>query len=86
MIEQLAGRYKVKNPMLRRLHAEVREIAEGFDRIRYRHVPREHNQEADRLANRGVDEWLEGGGATRSTSDSRSERETPLFRQDPASS
>jgi probable phosphoglycerate mutase len=58
LVEQLSGRFKVKNPRLRELHALVRELAAGFERIRYAHVPRERNTQADRLANRGVDDWL----------------------------
>jgi ribonuclease HI len=64
MIEQLAGRFKVKNPTLQRLHAEVRAIAATFDRIAYEHVRREFNKDADRLANVGVDEWLAAEGAS----------------------
>jgi probable phosphoglycerate mutase len=64
LVEQLSGRFKVKNPTLQRLHAEASSLAAGFARIRYEHVPRERNTEADRLANRGVDEWLAGEGAT----------------------
>ena len=58
LVEQLAGRYKVRNAGLRPLHAEVRAIAATFDAIAYEHVPRERNREADRLANQGVDAWL----------------------------
>jgi ribonuclease H / adenosylcobalamin/alpha-ribazole phosphatase len=62
LIEQLSGRYRVKNPTLQRLHAEVRSVAKTFKRVRYEHVRRELNKEADRLANLGVDEWLDAGG------------------------
>ena len=58
VIEQLAGRWKVKNPALQQLHRRARSLVGGFERVRFEHVPREHNVEADRLANRGVDEWL----------------------------
>ncbi len=64
MIEQLAGRFKVKHPTLRRLHAEARTLSLTFDRIAFEHVPREQNKDADRLANVGVDEWLAGEGAS----------------------
>lgn len=64
LIEQLAGRYRVRNEGLKPLHAEVRGLLARFDAVQLRHVPREQNREADRLANRGVDEWLaRGGGA-----------------------
>ncbi len=32
--------------------------------VRYEHVPRERNVEADRLANQGVDEWLASEGSS----------------------
>ena len=62
LIEQLAGRWKIKNKNLMRLHREVRELADGFERVTYEHVPRERNVEADRLATEGVDAWLAGRG------------------------
>jgi len=61
LVEQMAGRWKIKNKNLMRLHREVRVLAEGFERVTYEHVPRERNVEADRLANEGVDTWLAGG-------------------------
>ena len=62
LIEQLAGRFRVKNPTLQRLHKEARDAAAAFERVGYEHVPRERNLEADRLANQGVDEWLASQG------------------------
>ena len=62
LVEQLSGRFRVKNPTLQRLHAEVRAVAGSIGRVRYEHVPREQNTEADRLANEGVDAWLAAGG------------------------
>jgi ribonuclease HI len=62
LVEQLSGRFRVKNPTLIRLHGEVRKLASGFSRVTYEHVPRELNKEADRLANQGVDRWLAGPG------------------------
>ena len=64
LIEQLAGRWKVKNPTLQRLHREASALVAGFRQVRFEHVRREYNVEADRLANRGVDEWLAGEGAS----------------------
>jgi probable phosphoglycerate mutase len=62
LIEQLAGRFKVKNPTLQRLHGRARALAAGFEEIAFEHVPRERNAEADRLANLGVDAWLAAEG------------------------
>lgn len=64
LVEQLSGRFRVKNPTLQRLHKEVREVAGALGRVRYEHVPRERNTEADRLANEGVDAWLAAGGVS----------------------
>jgi ribonuclease HI len=58
MIEQLKGKWRVKNPTLIRLHTEARKLIGGFDAVSFEHVPRELNKDADRLANRGVDAWL----------------------------
>ena len=62
LIEQLAGRFKVKNPTLIRLHQEARALIKGFEKVTLEHVPREKNKEADALANEGVDAWLEENG------------------------
>jgi ribonuclease HI len=62
LVEQLSERYRVKNPTLIRLHGEVRALLDQFEDIRFEHVPRESNREADRLANEGVDRWLAGPG------------------------
>ena len=64
LIEQLAGRWRVKHPALQRLHHEARSLIKEFEEVRFEHVRRERNVEADALANRGVDEWLAGEGAS----------------------
>jgi ribonuclease HI len=63
LIEQLAGRFRVKNPTLQTLHKQVRDLLKRFDRTKLEHVPRERNKHADKLANQGVDEWLATDGA-----------------------
>ena len=62
LIEQLAGRFRVKKPTLQRLHEEARALVARFERVDLAHVRRELNAHADRLANRGVDDWLAGEG------------------------
>jgi len=64
LVEQLAGRFRVKNPTLQVLHQEARRLLRGFGRWDVRHVPRERNRHADRLANEGVDRWLATEGAS----------------------
>jgi ribonuclease HI len=47
---QLDGTYRVKNPTLRRLHARAAGLMHRFERCRIRHITRDQNQAADRLA------------------------------------
>jgi ribonuclease HI len=58
IVRQVKGEYKVKDPTLRELHAQVRAALGGFDRWSIRHVRREHNAEADRLVNEALDGTL----------------------------
>ncbi|OBA63637.1 bifunctional RNase H/acid phosphatase [Mycobacterium sp. 1100029.7] len=55
VVEQMSGRWKVKHPDLRELHAQARKLAARFDRISYSWIPRERNKHADRLANEAMD-------------------------------
>jgi ribonuclease H / adenosylcobalamin/alpha-ribazole phosphatase len=55
VVEQMAGRWKVKHPDLAQLHAQARTLAAQFARISYAWVPRERNTHADRLANEAMD-------------------------------
>jgi ribonuclease HI len=60
LVNQLTGRYRVRTDHLVPLHRRLRELARGFRTVRFEHVPRALNTEADRLANQGVDGWLAG--------------------------
>lgn len=55
VVRQVKGEYKVKQPALRELHAEVKRALEPFGRWSIRHVRREHNESADRLVNEALD-------------------------------
>lgn len=55
IVEQLTGRWKIKNPTLQPLALEAQRLARRFGRIRYEWIPRERNQHADRLANEAMD-------------------------------
>ena len=76
LVEQLNGRFKVKNPTLQRFHAEVRAVARGFTSVTYRHVRREYNVRADELVNLAIDAWLQAGGEEASP---REPGQKPLF-------
>ncbi|MET0700610.1 MAG: bifunctional RNase H/acid phosphatase [Mycobacterium sp.] len=55
VVEQMAGRWKVKHPDLIELHRQARALADQFERIDYRWIPRAQNSHADRLANEAMD-------------------------------
>lgn len=55
MIKQLTGVYRIKNPEMKRLAAQVKSLELQFDAVCYKHVYRENNKLADELANRGMD-------------------------------
>jgi probable phosphoglycerate mutase len=56
LVKQMRGEYKVKHPGLQPLYAQARLLAVKLDRVRFEHVRRELNKEADRLSNLGMDE------------------------------
>ena len=55
LIKQLRSEYRVKNPGLRPLFEQAMTMLRRFEAVRLTHVRREHNSEADRLANEGID-------------------------------
>jgi ribonuclease HI len=50
VIKQLNGQYECRNDILRNYYEECREILKGFQLVILQHIPREHNEEANRLA------------------------------------
>jgi ribonuclease H / adenosylcobalamin/alpha-ribazole phosphatase len=64
VVEQMSGRWKVKNPDLAELHAQARKLASQFDRVSYAWIPRERNSHADRLANEAMDAAAESTAET----------------------
>lgn len=56
IIRQLTGLYRVKNAALRPLYESVKALEAKLESgITYKHVPREMNKDADRLANLALD-------------------------------
>lgn len=54
VIEQMSGRWKVKEPRLQELHSEAKTISHGMT-ISYKWVAREQNSRADELSNEAID-------------------------------
>lgn len=55
VINQILGRYKVKNAGIKPLHAEAKAALANFDSWAISHVRREMNADADRLVNEALD-------------------------------
>ncbi|MEA2536752.1 MAG: ribonuclease / adenosylcobalamin/alpha-ribazole phosphatase [Chloroflexota bacterium] len=64
IVEQVHGRWRVKDAKLQPLHAEVRRLLLGFERWTAVHVPRAQNSAADALCNEAIDRALAGGPAS----------------------
>jgi len=55
MVRQMKGIYKVRHPELKKLHGEAQQLARQLEHFEIRHALREHNRDADRLANEAMD-------------------------------
>ena len=56
IVRQIQGIYRVKNPTLKPLMADVRALLDRFDTWQVAHVPRSENAVADKLANEAIDD------------------------------
>jgi ribonuclease H / adenosylcobalamin/alpha-ribazole phosphatase len=64
IVEQLSGRWRVKDAKLIPLWAAARSTLSGFSRWTATHVPRAQNSVADALANEAIDRAAAGGAAS----------------------
>ncbi|MGO8795015.1 MAG: ribonuclease HI family protein [Candidatus Sulfotelmatobacter sp.] len=58
LVRQIKGIYKVKNPTLQDLHCRAKELIAQLDWFSIGHALREHNRDADRLANEAMDKGM----------------------------
>src|SRR5208337_4275565 len=63
MARQISGRYKVRSPDLKPLHDKAQAMIARLESFSIRHVYREQNREADRLANQAMDNAERGKGS-----------------------
>ncbi|HIP42512.1 MAG TPA: ribonuclease HI family protein [Aquifex aeolicus] len=54
VINQVMGKYRVKNERLKNLYTQVKELERFFNSIYYEKIPREQNREADNLSARAL--------------------------------
>jgi len=56
LVRQMNGTYRVKDPTLRKHYRQAKKLIEALPfQVEVRHIPREKNRDADRLANMGID-------------------------------
>jgi ribonuclease HI len=55
LVKQINGEYRVKNPDLKQLYDEARDLMRNFDVVKFTHVRREFNRRADELCNERLD-------------------------------
>lgn len=80
LVKQYLGEYKIKNPQLQIIMAEIKKVACKFKRIDIKHVPREQNKEADLMANITMDSALKNkyaDGTILTTPDMKKQQEKP---------
>ncbi len=58
LVRQIKGLYKVKNSVLKDLHARAKELIAKLDWFSIEHVLRGENSDADRLANEAMDKGM----------------------------
>jgi ribonuclease HI len=58
LVRQIKGIYKVKNTTLKDLHARAKELIAQLEWFSIGHALREHNRDADRLANEAMDKGM----------------------------
>lgn len=55
VVKQLNGEYKVENEKIQKFFMEIWNLKLDFKSIKFKHIPREKNKEADRLVNEALD-------------------------------
>ncbi len=58
LINQRLKKYKIRNMHLKTLSREVTNLENLFEAIKYRHISREENMQADREANYAIDDYI----------------------------
>ncbi len=64
LINQMSGRYRVKNDDIRRLHLLAQHLISGLGKVSFEKISHDENRKADQLANGALYESKNGGEAT----------------------
>lgn len=77
VVEQMAGRWRIKHPDLVPLAQEAQDVAATLATVTYTWVPRERNAHADRLANKAMDGTSVDNTPTQPDSASKTRTDSP---------
>ncbi len=55
LVNQMSGRYKIKNENIRNFVVTIQRLMEGFAKVKYIAIPREQNKIADSMVNQALD-------------------------------
>jgi ribonuclease HI len=58
LVNQRNSKYRLRNHQLKIISMEISNLEKNFDKIQYKHISREKNNKADRLANKALNEYL----------------------------
>lgn len=58
IVKQLSGEYRVKNKDLKPLFIKLKTLADQFQQVSFKHIPREANKRADQLVNIELDKHI----------------------------
>ena len=60
VVNQMSGVWKVKHEAMKPLASEAAKLVRALGKVSFRHIPREQNSHADRLANEAMDDAAQG--------------------------
>ena len=55
VVKQLNGDYRLSDPKIQQFFIEIWNLKFDFQSVKFKHIPREKNKEADRLVNEALD-------------------------------
>ena len=58
LVNQRNTKYKIRNQNLKMISREISNLEKNFEKVQYRHIPREKNNKADKLANIALDDYI----------------------------
>ena len=62
VVKQLSGDYRLQDPKIQHYFIEIWNLKFDFESVKFKHIPREKNKEADKLVNEALDQ--EAGAKT----------------------